>query len=131
MKTSTKMVMALGLLLSTTLLLSSGTSENSPRCEKKINNIQKQLEIAKSMNNSGRVNGLEISLSKVQTHCSDDDLIQDIKDKIKDTKEDLAEHTQDYQEAQRDKRTDKMQKYQSKIDEDNAEIKKLLQELEG
>ncbi len=131
MKISTKIVILLASMFSTTLLLSSSISEDSPRCEKKIQNIQEQIKIAKGMNNTHRIDGLEISLSKVKAHCSDEDLIQDIKDKIKDTKEDLNEHTKDYKEALRDNRTDKMQKYQSKLDEDNAEIKKLQKELEN
>jgi len=131
MKTLTKLTIALSTILTTTLLLSSNTVENSPRCDKKINNIQEQIQIAKSMNNTHRVNGLEISLSKVETYCTDEDLVQDIKDKISDTQEDLLEHVEDYQEALRDNRTDKMQKYQVKIDEDNAEIKRLENELNG
>lgn len=129
MKISTKMTLALSTLLMTTLLFSSSVFENSPRCEKKLNNLQEQIKIAKSMDNSQRVEGLEISLSKVKKYCSDDKLIEEIKDKISDTEEDLSEHTQDYKEALRDKRSDKMQKYQSKIDEDKAKLKNLQDEL--
>lgn len=133
MKVSTpsKIVITLGVLLSTTALFSSSTYENSPRCEKKIHNIQEQLNIAKQMNNTHRVDGLKISLSKVKKYCSDKDLIQDIKDKIKEAKEDLNEYKQDHQKAIKENRADKIQKYQSKIYEENEKIQRLQEELEG
>ncbi len=127
MKHSTKITLAFTILLSTTTLFSS----DSPRCDKKIKNIQEKIKIAKSENLKHKVNGLETSLSKVQKYCSDSDLIQDIKDKIEDTQKDLSEHTDDYNKALKDNRTKKMEKYQSKIDEDNAKITELLQELNG
>ena len=130
MKLSTKLIIALSAILTTTLLLSSNSVEN-PRCEKKIDNIQEQLQRAKKADNSRRVNGLEISLSKVKAYCTDKDLIQDIEDKISDVKEDLQEHTEDYKEALKDNRANKIKKYQSKIDEDNEEIQKLENELKG
>jgi len=82
MKTVTKLTIALSVILATTLLLSSSTVENSPRCEKKIDNIQEQIQIAKSMNNTHRVNGLVISLTKVKAYCTDKGLVEDIEDKL-------------------------------------------------
>jgi len=129
MKTLTKLTIILGAILATTLLLSSNTVENSPRCEKKIDNIQEQIQIAKSLNNTERVNGLVISLTKVKAYCSDEGLVEDIEDKLSDTQEDLQEHVEDYREAIKNNRTDKIQKYKVKIDEDNAKIKRLEMEL--
>ena len=129
MKTLTKLTIILGAILATTLLLSSNTVENSPRCEKKIDNIQEQIQIAKSLNNTERVNGLVISLTKVKAYCSDEGLVEDIEDKLSDTQEDLQEHVEDYREAIKNNRTDKIQKYKVKIDEDNAKLKRLEMEL--
>ena len=131
MKTFTKLTLALSAVLTTTLLLANTTTQDSPRCATKIDKIQEQLEIAKKNDNTHRVNGLEISLSKVTKYCTDESLIEDIKEKLSDVKKDLVEHTQDYEEALSENRTNKMQKYQTKIAEDNAEIKRLESELDS
>lgn len=129
MKTLTKLTIGLSAILVTTLLLSLSTVENSPRCEKKIDNMQEQIQIAKSMNNEDRVNGLVISLTKIKAYCTDKGIVEDIEDKISDTQEDLREHIEDYREAISDNRTDKIHKYKLKIDEDNAKIERLEKEL--
>ena len=95
MKLSTKLTVALSAMLTTTLLLSTTSVEN-PRCEKKIDNIQEQIQRAKKTDNSQRINGLEISLSKVKAYCTDEDLIQDIKDKISDVTEKWNEYSSDF-----------------------------------
>ena len=100
-------------------------------CKKKICHMEKDLEIAKKMDNTSRVDGLEISLEKVHKHCTDDKLAKDIEDKIDDVKEDLEEHTKDYEEAVEDNRADKIEKYKTKIVEDNQEIKQLQDELKA
>ncbi len=120
---------ALVLIINATLLIASNNFEESPRCKKKINDIKKELEIAKKMNNKNRVNGLNISLDKVNNYCSDEKLVEELEDKINEKKEDLQEHREDYNEAVSDKRSKKIKKYQSKIDEDMAEIKELQNEL--
>ncbi len=99
-------------------------------CKKKICSIEKELAIAKKMENTSRVEGLQISLEKVNAHCTDDKLIEDIEDKIKDTKKDLQEDREGYEEALKDNRPDKIEKYQTKMSEENNKIKKLEQELE-
>ena len=129
MKTKNKIILAIVAMFSVTLLFSSNSFENQPRCAKKAKNIQKQIDIADENNQMHRIKGLKISLSKVNKHCSDKDLVDEIKDKIKEKKKDLKEHTKDYNEAKAEKRANKMKKYKSKIDEDNSEIEVLKQEL--
>ena len=100
-------------------------------CKKKICHLEKDLEVAKKMDNSSRVDGLQTSLQQVNEHCTDDKLAKDIEDKMDDAKEDLAEHTKDYEEAVKDNRADKIEKYKVKIAEDNLEINQLQKELKA
>ena len=98
-------------------------------CEQKICNLKNDIYNAKQANNDNRVDGLVISLNKVQKHCTDEGLIEEIEDKIRDTKKDLKEDTEDYEEALSDNRADKIKKYKAKMDEEKQKIKKLEEEL--
>lgn len=129
MKTVATLTIVFGVILTTTVLFSSSSFHNSPRCEKKASNIQEQINIARDMNNSKKVNGLEISLLKVRKYCTDDNLIEKINDKISETREDLLKHKKDYKEALVNNDTDKIEKYQSKIINDHAKIKRLKSQL--
>ena len=100
-------------------------------CEKKICNLEKDIGIAKKMENKSRVEGLETSLEKVKKHCTDDSLIKDVEDKMDDKNKDLKEHTKDYEEALKDNRPEKIEKYKAKMAEDNQEILQLENELKA
>lgn len=98
-------------------------------CKKKICNLEKDIAIAKEMKNTARVNGLEISLEKVNTHCTDDKLIEAMENKIDDTKEDLEEHKKEYAEALEDNKPDKVKKYKTKMAEEEEEIIQLKEQV--
>ena len=121
----------LGAMLITTSLSANTQNgcENSVGCKKKACSIEKELVIAKKMENSSQIEGLEISLKKVKQYCTNDKLVKELEDKIDDKNEDLKEHKKDYEEASKENKADKIKKYQSKIDEDNKELKQLQQEL--
>ena len=106
-----------------------GNCDNLTGCKKKICHIEKDIAIAKKTENKSREKGLQISLEKVNTHCTDDKLIEDLEDKIKDTKKDLQEDKEDYEKALKDNRPDKIEKYKAKMAEENKKIKKLEEEL--
>jgi len=105
--------------------------DNLTGCKKKICHIEKDIAIAKKNENKSREKGLQISLDKVNTYCSDDKLIKDLEDKIKDTKKDLQEDREDYEKALRDNRPDKLEKYKTKMSEENEKIKRLEKELKA
>ena len=119
----------LGLLLAGTVLYASGDYENAKGCTKKINHLEQELLDAKKMHNMNRINGLEISLSKVKTYCTDEGLKQKLEAKIESRKENLKEHTQDYNKAVADGRVDKIEKYKTKMEKDNKNIKELNRQL--
>ncbi len=103
--------------------------DNLTGCKKKICHIEKDIDIAKKTENKSREKGLQISLEKVNAHCTDDKLIKDLEDKIKDTKKDLQEDKEDYEKALKDNRPDKIEKYKAKMSEENTKIQKLEEEL--
>lgn len=59
-------------LLSIFALLPAGASAGSSYygCQKKLFNLEKQLEYARHYNNINRVRGLERAISRVKTYCS-------------------------------------------------------------
>ena len=91
-------------------------------CELKICNLKNDIYNAKLANNDNRVDGLVISLNKVQKYCTDEGLIEEIEDKISDTKKDLKE-------ALGDNRADKINKYKTKMDEEIQKIEELEEKL--
>ncbi len=123
-------IQALTLLVGTTLVANTQSScDNLTGCKKKICHIEKDIAVAKKMENESRVKGLQISLEKVNKYCTDDKLIEDLEDKIKDTEKDLQEDREEYEKALGDNKPDKIEKYKSKMAEENSKIEKLKQEL--
>ncbi len=118
------------------LLMSANAATNTEKncdnltgCKKKICFIEKDIAMAKKMENKSRIKGLQLALEKVNTHCTDDKLIKDLEDKINDTKKDLQEDKEDYKKAVKENRHDKIEKYKTKMSEESNKIKKLEQEL--
>jgi len=120
---------SIGVLLAGTILYASGNYESKKGCTQKINHLQKELIHAKNTKNMDRVNGLEISLEKVQRYCTDDGLRAKLEAKIEDKQDKLNEHTKDYNEAVADGKADKIEKYKMKIQMDNENIKILTKQL--
>ena len=126
-------IQAIGLLLLSINVEANAqvNCESLKGCDKKICNLEKDIVIAKKMENNSRVEGLETSLEKVKKHCTDDNLVKDVEDKIDDKKKDLKEHTEDYEEALKENRPEKIEKYKAKMAEDNQEILQLEDELKA
>ena len=60
------------------------------------------------------MDGLVISLNKVEKHCTNEGMIEELKDKIRDTKKDLKEDSENYEEELRDARVDKIKNMKQK-----------------
>jgi len=118
------------LLLSVNVAASTKSNCNGlTGCKKKICSIEKNIAIAKEKGNKSRVKGLEISLKKVNKHCTDDNLREDLEVKINDTKKDLKEDKKDHKRAVKDNRPSKIEKYEDKMAKENKKIKILQKEL--
>ncbi len=125
-------VLGLMLLIGCSEAVELGAAQNCEGlkgCKQKICNLKNDVIVAKKMGNDNRVDGLSISLKKVQKHCTDKGLVKDVEDKISGVKKDLKEDTVDYEEALRDARPDKIKKYKAKMAEELKELKELEAEL--
>ncbi len=100
-------------------------------CNKKTCHIKKDLQIAKKMENSSRVKGLKIALEKVNKYCTDDKLAKNLEEKIEESKKDLQEDMENYEESVKENRPEKIEKYKTKISEENRKIQKLEEELKA
>ena len=105
-------------------------------CAKKECEINKQLSIAKSVKNSGETARLSMVLDKVKATCTqesvsakDDRKTEKLERKIAEKKEDMVEHQEDLAEAKAKGKAEKVMKYQHKIEEDQAKIERLKNEL--
>ena len=124
-------IQALGVLLVSTSILANtqNSCDNLIGCQKKICHLEQSIAVAKKMENKNQLKGLQVSLNKVNKHCTNDKLIENLEDKIKDTEKDLEKDRKDYEKALEDNRPDKIEKYKSKMSEENSKIERLKQEL--
>ena len=120
-----------GALIASTVLFASGNYGNKKGCAIKTEHLLQELKKAKVMNNSDKIKGLEISISKVSSYCSDTALTIKVENKLMAKEEDLNEYIEDYNEAINHGREDKMEKYEAKIIKVRAEIFKLKEELKA
>ena len=119
----------LGLMLLSGFADAAVSCESLKGCEQKICNLKNNIQKAKKADNANRVDGLVISLEKVEKYCTNEGLIEEIEDKISDVKKDLKEDNESYNEALKDGRTDKIKKYKEKIAEETQELEELEEEL--
>ncbi len=98
-------------------------------CASKICQVEKQIELAKKNGNDNKVDGLNKALDEIKNHCSDDKIISDIKDDLSKANDELKEHQEDLKEAHAEEKRDKIEKYNAKIKEDEAEISALKEKL--
>ncbi len=91
-------------------------------CAEKTCQVNKQIILAKKVNNTDKLKGLNKALEEIKEHCNDDEIIADIEKNISEAKEELAEHKEELKEAKVEQKNDKIEKYTMKIKENEAEI---------
>lgn len=116
-------------LFATTPALASSACSHFSGCERKICEMERQLDIAESMGNQHKVDGLKRALNRVEDSCTDRGLKSDVREKIADSKENIAEYQDDLREAQQCGKADKVHKYQRKIAKESSKLKQLEREL--
>jgi len=128
-----KLSLVTGLLVSiaASTVLASPDCTQLKGCKAKICQLERQIDAAKKADNSAREDGLKTALSKVVDHCSDDSLKDKLQDDIDKSQEEIKEYQRDLDEASNDGRSDKVAKYQRKIEEEQATLDALLQEMDG
>lgn len=129
--TPKKSLVASVLLLASAAAMAASDCSNLKGCERKVCEIQHQLDIANDKGYHNKAAGLTSALQEANEHCTDKGLRDDILDDIADSKEDLAQYQADLKQATEDNDKDEMKKYQRKIDEENAELKESQAELKA
>lgn len=117
------------LLLASNTVLASAACSHVSGCERKICEMERQLDIAESMGNQHKVAGLNRALKRVEDNCTDRGLNSDRREKIAESKQDIADYQADLHEAQRRGKTDKVHKYQRKIDKEQRKLQQLERDL--
>ncbi|MGO1460729.1 MAG: DUF1090 domain-containing protein [Marinobacter sp.] len=116
-------------LLASASALASSDCSSLKGCERKFCEIETQLNIAKTMGNKHKEDGLRKALEGARKHCTDKGIREDLVEDIEEAKEDIVEYKADLKEAEEDGESDKIRKYQEKIEKQNSEIKRLDEEL--
>lgn len=90
-------------------------------CEAKRQNIEQQLDYARTHDNDHRIAGLQKALSELNTNCTDEKLRAEREAEVREKELKVEMRRQELAEAQTDGRTDKINKKQLKLAEAQAE----------
>ena len=107
-------------LLFTTAALAAPQPES---CVTKQQEIQKQIDEARSHNNQNRIDGLDKALRENKAHCTDAGLKAENQKRVEEKREKVAEREQELKEAQAKGDHDKIIKKQQKLEEARSELK--------
>lgn len=115
------------LLLAGMLVLAPASSalaapQAATGCEAKRQDIEQQIDYARTHGNSHRVAGLEKALSEVNANCTDEGLRAERESDVRKKEQKVKERRQELAEAQADGRADKISKKQQKLEEAQAEL---------
>lgn len=105
----------------------ANTSVNG--CEIKKQNIQRQMEYAKTHGNQYRLQGLERALQNVERYCTPDKVVENTRLELREKQLDIKERELELKEAQLKGDADKIAKRENKLAEAKAELKELENEL--
>jgi len=119
----------LALLLLALPALPAFAQSNLTGCAAKKDDIQQQIDYAKTHNNSYRIAGLEKALSEVNANCSDASLRADREADVRKKEQKVAEREQELTEAKATGHTDKIQKKQEKLVDAKEELADAKAEL--
>jgi vacuolar-type H+-ATPase subunit I/STV1 len=100
-------------------------------CERKFCEIEKQITIAKSKENSEKVKGLNIALKKSKSNCSVKSLKDELTSKISEVENEILGYENDLKEAKEDEKPKKIKKYNDKITDEKIKLESLKAELKA
>ncbi|WP_165856103.1 DUF1090 domain-containing protein [Marinobacter sp. JSM 1782161] len=121
-----------GKWIATLLLLGTTTAiQAGPLCDAREANVQSQLDAARQQGNAHRVDGLEQALASIQTHCRDQDLLEDAEDELRESMDEVDERQRELEEALEKGDRDKIEKRRDKLQEATAELEAHTRELEA
>lgn len=98
-------------------------------CALKAQNIQKEIDYAKSYGNSHKLAGLETALANTKQHCTDVSLREELNSDIEKKQHKVNERMDELKEAQAKGDADKVAKKQKKLAKAQDELKKAQDDL--
>lgn len=101
-----------------------------PLCEAKRQDIQTQIEQARTAGNSNQLAGLEKALSENSEHCTDKGLVKEQEGKVLDAKKEVSKRQSDLDKAMSKGDPDKINKRKDKLAESRKELQDEQQKLE-
>ncbi|EPQ9956249.1 DUF1090 domain-containing protein [Enterobacter hormaechei] len=117
----TRLVLA-GILVLAPVFSAMAAPQAATGCEAKRQNIEQQIEHARTHNNDHRVAGLQKALSELNANCTEEGLRAEREADVREKERKVEERRQELAEAQADGRTDKISKKERKLKDAQAEL---------
>ena len=99
-------------------------------CAAKAQEVQAQLDIAKSRGNQPQADGLSTALSQIQANCTDTSLRKEREGKVLDAKREVSKRQADLDKAMKKGDSEKINKRKDKLADARKELQDALNELE-
>ncbi|QZN97702.1 DUF1090 domain-containing protein [Symbiopectobacterium purcellii] len=117
----TKTLLA-GLLVMTPIFSVLATPQAATGCEAKRQDIEQQIDYARTHGNDHRIAGLEKALSELNANCTDEALRAKRESNLREKERKVEKRRQELAEAQANGRKDKISKQQRKLKEAQSEL---------
>lgn len=118
-----------GLLVLAPLFSVQAASQVSTGCDAKRQNIEEQIDYARTHDNNHRIAGLEKALSELNTNCTNEGLHAEREADIRKKELKVEERRQELAEARADGRPDKIIKKQQKLEDAQYELNEARNRL--
>jgi len=117
----TKTLLA-ALLVLAPFLSAQAASQTATGCEAKRQDIEQQIDYARTHGNNHRIDGLEKALSELNANCTNEGLRAERESDIRKKELKVEQRRQELTEAQADGRKDKISNKQRKLEKAQAEL---------
>lgn len=102
---------------------------DNPRCAEKASILSEKIEAAKEAGHSHKAQGMTRALSRLQSNCTDADLLKEQRQAVAEAKDKVSEREAELQEEKATGDARKVAKRQAKLDEAKAELREAEADL--
>lgn len=113
------------------LMVSGATAAGPGGCEYKRQQVKRQIDYARTHNNTHRVAGLQEALREINENCTDNGLLEKKKNRVAEKQRKVTERLQELEQASETGERKKIAKKQKRLDEALAELDEARSELSG
>ena len=99
-------------------------------CAAKQQQVQAQIDIAKSHGNQNQVEGLSTALREIQDNCTETSLRKEREGKVLDAKREVSKRQSDLDKAMKKGDSEKINKRKDKLAESRKELQQAMDELD-